>query len=185
MANPALQGLMQAPSPGSATPDTNPTPGASSAIAQIMKSPAGQQQPGQPPKLSHAQTTAVLFHLQSVGKQLQRLATNPGLGKENIRPAIFDATADMLGQGLFTLPQLMNEIKSLPTDPPGQKKWVMQHLQNIPLAMHQVLDDHRQTAPPGSGNFGQEAQTFAPGGEAAPAHSELMSQVAQAYKGGG
>lgn len=178
--NPALQGLMQGPSPGSQTPDTNPTPAPTSLMAALGSRAAAQPQS---PQLSHQMTVAAITHFQAVKKQLTRLAANPGLGKENIRPAIFNATADLLGEGFFTLPQLMNEIKSLPVDPPGQKKWVMQHLSNVTLAQHQVLDDHRANAQ-GSGDFASEAQGFAPVGVGAPVHSDLMSQVSRAYKGG-
>lgn len=174
---------MQGPSPGSQAPDTNPTPAPTSFMAALASRAGGQ--PRQSPQLSHQMMVAAITHFQAVKKQLMRLATNPGLGKENIRPAIFNATADLLGEGFFTLPQLMNEIKSLPVDPPGQKKWVMQHLSNVTLAQQQVLDDHRATAQ-GTGNFAADAQQnpTAPVGVGAPVHSDLMSQVSRAYKGG-
>lgn len=179
-------------------PDPDPSQGAAAALtsqpgaagpsnpAAGLMQPGGQpgqpQQPAQRPPMSHAHTVAVLNHLQAFTSQFKRLSRNPKLGKENIRPEIFYATADLMGEGWITLPQVMNEIKSLPTDPPGQKKWVLQHLANTMVARSQVLADHAVSGPPPSGNFQQEQTNFTPKSDA---HANLMSEVARNYKGVG
>lgn len=160
-------------------------PGGGPAAGLMAPQQAGPQQGPQPPQqrptISHAQTVATLNHLQAFQSQFKRLAKNPKLGKENIRPEIFNATADLIGEGWITLPQVMNEIKSLPIDPPGQKKWVMQHLANTMVARSQILADHAASNPPMPSMADQQAR-YVPKSNA---HADLMSEVARNYKGGG
>jgi hypothetical protein len=124
---------------------------------------------------------AALTHLQAMQRTMAKLSRLPGIGKENIRPAIFDASADLLGRAMLSLPQVMNEIKSIPADPPGQKQWVLQHLNDVMEAQRQILSDHAQ-AFPGSGDFATEMANLPP--QVAPqSHVEMMGDVANHYVG--
>ena len=156
-------------------PTSNPTQ-AQQGMEGLMRPP---QQPQQRPPMSHEMTVAAITHFQAVTKQLKQIAANPGLGRENIRPKIFNAIASLLGDGFFTLPMVMNEIKTLPTDPVGQKQWVMTHLMNAQMAQKQVIQDHRDSQQ-GTGDYQSEAQNFTP---STRVHADMMSELSRNYKG--
>jgi hypothetical protein len=199
MPNSALNSLLrQGPPPtpaggprlGSAVPDmpqgpvgpapaTAPPPGAGgNPLAGLLQ---GGGAPAQRPAPTHTQTVAALTHLQAVQRTMAKLSRLPGIGKQNIRPDIFDATADLMGRAMLTLPQVMNELKNIPADPPGQKQWVLQHLNDVMEAQHQILNDHAQ-AFPGSGDFATEMANLPP--QVAPqSHIEMMGDVANHYVG--
>lgn len=64
-----------------------------------------------------------------------------------MRPAIYDMMADVMGEGLVTLPQVMNQMKTLPTDPLQQKQWIAQHYQKGQAAMAQIVQQHAAAFP--------------------------------------
>lgn len=173
-----VQPVAPPPGPAPAAPTSAPAP-SPNALASLLQGGAGPGQLPQRPTPNHQQTVAALVHLQAVQKAMDGLSRLPGLGKENIRPEIFDATADLMGQGMFTLPQVMNEIKAIPADPPGQKQWVLQHLQQISAAQKQILMDHAQ-GNPGSGDFATEMANL-PAGDDSGSHVDTMKSVVDHY----
>src|ERR1700693_2568973 len=180
----AMNGLVNPPmasaDPPSAAGNGGTPPGANSSPLQELLAQQQQQAPAPP---TREQIVATIKHFQAVKKQFMPIAMNTGLGKENLRPKIFDATATLLGEGIFTLPQAINGTKDLPTDPPGQKKWILQHLQNIQQAERMILE-HYSAGPP------EIPQVPIPGQEPGPQpgepnvapgarlHSDIMSEIA-------
>jgi hypothetical protein len=142
------------------------------ALQQAPQMPQGQPSP------SHEQTSAALWHLHEVQRYMGALLARPGVGTTNMRPAIFDAVSKMLADGLFTLPQLMNELKSLPADPKGQKQWIVQHLTHARQAQLQILNDHRQTAQ-GTGDWASEQAANPPSGRE---HLDIMNDLRSHYQ---
>ena|ERR1700680_1179360 len=183
-----MNGLVNPPV-ASANPPSAPGNGGvpSGANSSPLQALLSQQQQQPPPPPTREQIIATIKHFQAVKKQFMPIAMNTGLGKENLRPKIFDATATLLGQGIFTLPQAINGTKDLPADPPGQKKWVLQHLQNIQQAELMILDHYSSGPPeipqmPGQQPMQQPGEpNIAPG---ARLHSDIMSEIARNYKGG-
>lgn len=164
------------PGPPPAAPTSAP---AGSPLAGLLAQQQGQ--PQQKPAPNQQQTVAALMHLTAVQKEMEKLSNLPGIGKENIRPEIFDTTAELMGRGLFTLPQVMNEIKTIPSDPPGQRNWVMTHLRNVVLAQKQILADHAQAFPgtgDAQGEVAASAQPYDP-----DSHADLMKSLATHYSG--
>lgn len=153
--------------------------GGASPLAGLLQQGQAPTQAG-PPAPSHAQTVAALTHLQVVQKQMDALSRLPGIGKENIRPAIFDSIAELLSQRMFTLPQVMTEIKTIPADPPGQKNWVLTHLRQTSEAQKQILMDHAQ-GNPGTGDLPTELAASQQ--DPAKSHTDMMGELVGHYAG--
>ena len=100
-----------------------------------------QGQPPQKTSITKQQLIAGLHHLNAFQKQFSPILKNPDLGKSNIRPKIFDASATLIGQGIFSVPEVMNGIKDLPDDPIGQKKWLEKIVTNAMLAEKKLISD--------------------------------------------
>jgi len=161
--------------PQPAAPNSGPAPGP---MAGLLNQQA--QQPAQKPAPDTKQTIATLMHLQASQKEFEQLSQLPDVGKENVRPAIFDAMASMMAKGFVTLPQVMNEMRNIPADPPGQKQWILTHLKNAVQAQQMVLSDHGQ-AFPSSGDA--LADLPASPAEDDGSHADMMSGVAAHYVG--
>lgn len=176
------QGSSVPDAPQGAPPGAAPGGGGNPLAALLQGGGAQGGVPGQggPPAPSHAQTVAALTHLQAVQKSMDGLSRLPGIGKENIRPAIFDSIAELLSQRLFTLPQVMTEIKSIPSDPPGQRNWVLTHLRQISEAQKQLLMDHAQGSP-GTGDLASELANSQM--DPSQSHTDMMGSVADHYSG--
>lgn len=164
------------PGPPPAAPTSAPS---ASPLAGLLQQQQAQQ--AQKPAPNQQQTVAALVHLTAVQKEMEKLANLPDIGKENIRPEIFDVTAELMGRGLFTLPEIMNEIKTIPSDPPGQRVWVMTHLKNASLAQKQILADHAQ-AFPGTGDAAGEVAA-SPIDYDPDTHTDVMRDLAAHYSG--
>src|ERR1017187_6903233 len=137
----------------------------------------GQGQPQGQPKtnITKQQLIAGLHHLNAFQKQFSPLLKNPELGKSNVRPKIFDASAALIGQGIFSVPEVMNGIKDLPDDPLGQKKWLEQNLSGTMMAEKKLVSDYIAQGP------GPEPQ----GPEWSPDnHTEHMTGLMANYKHG-
>ena len=132
-----------------------------------------QQQPQQPPQISKNQVIAALHHFSAVQKQFMPLMKNPDLGKANIRPKIFDAAVALIGEGINTVPETMNGIKDLPSDPVGQKKWLEKLMMNTEMAQKKIISDYIGQGP------GQE-----PDGPAwsMDTHKDHMNSLMSSYK---
>ena len=115
----------------------------------------GIQQPGQPmqgqgqpqQQISKEQVIAGLHHLGAFVKVLSPLLSNPQLGKANMRPKIFDGLATLIGEQIFTVPEVMNGIKDLPDDPVGQKKWLEQKIAGSQQAEKKLVSDYISQGP--------------------------------------
>ena len=160
--------------PQPAAPTSGP---AQNPLAALLRQRAA---PIQKPAPTHAQTVAALMHLSAVQEMLG-LTQLPELGKANIRPEIYDATAELMAQGLVTLPQVMTEIRNIPADPPGQRTWVTTHLRNIALAKEQILSDHAQ-AFPGNGDVQSEMASIPPQDQSV-SHVDNMKSIVNHYSG--
>lgn len=135
----------------------------------------GQGQPQQKSNITKQQLIAGLHHLNAFQKQFSPLLKNPELGKSNVRPKIFDASAALIGQGIFSVPEVMNGIKDLPDDPLGQKKWIEKKLSDTMLAEKKMVSDYIGQGP------GQEPE----GPEWSPDnHTEHMAGLMGNYKRG-
>lgn len=130
-----IQALTQQPSP---PPQQQANP-----LAGIMQ--GGQPQHRTP--ISKEQVIAGLHHFGAVLKQFTPLLASPMLGKGNMRPKIFDASASLIGEGIATVPEIMNGIKSLPDDPIGQKKWIEQQIINAKMAEQKIVSDYVSQGP--------------------------------------
>ena len=106
-----------------------------------------QGQPLQKTNITKQQLIAGLHHLNAFQKQFSPILKNPDLGKSNIRPKIFDASATLIGQGIFSVPEVMNGIKDLPDEPLGQKKWLEQKLAGTMMAEKKLISDYIAQGP--------------------------------------
>jgi hypothetical protein len=172
------QGAAQPPMTGNdqpqvPTPGTMPPQGGANPLAALLAQ-GGQGGPPPQPSPSHEQTSAALYHLHEMAQHWQMLMTAPGLGRENIRPAVFTEVSKMYAAGLVTIPQIMNELKNLPKDPTQQKAWVMAHIQKAQQAQAKILNDYRMS------HAGEET----PPQPSGMAHGDLMSGVMGHYGGG-
>ncbi len=121
-------------------PQAAPQGGGNQLMALLQQ--AKQQQ--QPQPLSYDQTMAAVHHLQAVEKVMKPLLTDPSIGKSNIRPKVFDACADLMGEQIMSLADVMNAIKTLPDDPVDQKKWVEKIVRTSAMGVQKVTDEFMQ-----------------------------------------
>lgn len=124
------------------------TPGAPQPQQQQQTNPLGGLVAQRPPQaITKQQVIAGLHHLNSFTKQFSPLLRNPATGKSNIRPKIFDAAAQLIGAGIFTVPEVINGIKDLPDDPVDQKKWLEMKLANAQQAEQKIISDYIAQGP--------------------------------------
>ena len=64
-----------------------------------------------------------------------------------MRPKIFDASANLIAEGIATVPEIMNGMKSLPDDPLGQKKWIEQKISDAKMASQKIVSDYISQGP--------------------------------------
>ena len=111
-------------------------------LGGIMQGQGQPQQGQQKPNITKQQVIAGLHHLSAFAKQFSPILKSPEIGKSNIRPKVFDASATLIGQGIFSVPEVMNGIKDLPDDPLGQKKWLEQKLSGVAMAEKKLVSDY-------------------------------------------
>lgn len=118
---------------------------------QQQQNPLGGLTRNAPPQvnMTKAQLIAGLHHLNSFKSEFAPLLQSPKLGKGNIRPAIFDKAATLIGSGIFTVPEVINGVKDLPDDPIDQKKWLETKLNNATLAEQKLVQDYIGQGPGG------------------------------------
>jgi hypothetical protein len=72
---------------------------------------------------------------------------DPDVGKTDANPMFVEAMAKLLGDGMMSLPQTMNLMKSFPSDPLGQRQWLQQHYVQDRKAMVATLMQHAAAFP--------------------------------------
>lgn len=112
---------------------------------------SGLTQPSQPANISKPQLVAGLHHLDAMQKSLMSVLKAPEAGKSNIRPRLFDAMAILIGNRTMTVPEVINGMKDLPSDPVDQKKWLETKLMQTKQA-EQMLVSHYIAQGPGEEN---------------------------------
>jgi hypothetical protein len=173
----SLAALTQSPAPGAAAPGSAPSatpqgPG----ISNLVRPPPGAQPMPAP---THEQVASGLRHLHEIARHMKGILADPDIGKKNIRPKVFDAAAEMLGDGLLSMPEIMNQIKTLPVEPAQQKQWVEKHYNDAMAAQGQLLE-HHAAAFPGSGDFATDWGAERGKG----AHGDNMKGLMGHYGGG-
>lgn len=113
-------------------------------LGGIMQGAQPQQRQG---AITKQQVIAGLHHLGAFQKQFGPLLKNPGIGKTNIRPKIFDAAASLIAERTYTVPEVMNGIKDLPDEPLEQKKWLETKLANAAMAEKKLVADYIAQGP--------------------------------------
>src|SRR5216684_5185164 len=180
-----IASLVQSPgavaAPGVPSPDQAGAPPAAAGQGNPLAALIKQPQAGGPPTPDHAMTKAAMRHFGAMKVRLEKLLADPKTGKENMRPAIFDMAASLLGDGFMTMPKLMNEIKTLPQEPADQKQWLQKHLDAVSKAQVNVLD-HHIAAFPGSGDWKMDWAN-APPSAGNDDHPAVMDSVLKHYQG--
>jgi len=151
----------------------------SSLVQRAPGAPAGGGPAAQPPAPDHAQTVAAITHLGEFQRRFRALQAIPDIGKASIRGEVIDMMADVMGDGLVTLPQVMSQLKTFPSDPLAQKQWVDKHYQNTAQALQTILAQHAQAFP----RTGLEPVPPMTGkGGVAQNHATMMGALVDHYK---
>jgi hypothetical protein len=153
MAN-ALQGGMPPIPVSDQQPPPQPAPSFTNALA--MPSPASQPQQQQMPAPNHQETVAALRHFMVIVDKLKTLAKDPALGRSDCKGAIIDQMTSLVAERMMSAPQAVAQLGNVPADPPGQRKWVNQMLQQTVAAQNNVLD-HHVAAHPATLDWAQES----------------------------
>jgi hypothetical protein len=172
--------------PAAAIPDQAEagTDGRDQAGAGSLQGMLGQPQQGQggpvmgPPAPNYQQTVAAVRHLSEFQRQWKQLLAIPGLGKKDVKGDVMMMMADVMGEGLVTLPQVMNELKAMPADPLGQRQWIEEHYKKAQQAEQMVIQHHTAAFPqimPG------EIET-AMAGNSNGDHAGMMGGLADHYR---
>lgn len=146
--NPAGQPNAGVPSPQAApagiqAPGNGSAPMGGAGGNPLMALLRGPSQPQMPVSLTHDQVVAAMHYFTALDRALAPLLKDDRIGRENIRPKVFEAAASLMGEKILSLADVMNAIKTLPDDPIGQKKWVEQHLRTNALAQEKIIEDYR------------------------------------------
>jgi len=173
-----LGSLIQQPNPAQ-EPEQQGTNEQSPLFGQQAQPQGGQQQPQQPPAPNHAQTVAGLRQIAFFQKRWKELLDDPDVGTKNIRPAILEVLADTLSDGYASLPQILNTMKSLPSDPLQQKQWLEKHYADDEKAEGMLLQ-HHAAANPGVADWPTEQAKLA---QSKPAdHLKTIASLQAHYK---
>ncbi len=108
----------------------------------------------QPP--SHQEVTALLQHMGFFRRRWAAILNEPEIGTKNVRPEVYELMADALSDDYVSLPDVMGQLKTLPTDPLEQKQWLEEHVQKNDQAMQSLLQYYATSRGP-MGSFEQES----------------------------
>lgn len=127
-----------------ANPQAAPQQTPQQGLAGLLQKAANQR-----PTPNHAQTVAALHRCHEIEKATSRLLKDPDVGHKNIRPKVLTMGADLIGEHVMSLPELMAGIKDFPgaDDALGQKKWLERLYQAQIQAQTAVLQDHANAPP--------------------------------------
>lgn len=150
MANPLQSNMLSAPPAPNPQPQ-DPMQGAP--VNALQQGPApgnGPQQgaappnaPQQPPAPTHAQTVAALRHFHAITQELEALASDPDLGKADIKSKAIDGATKLVGMRILSPSQAVMQLGEFPTVPFQQKQWVAKQLSQAQRGANFVLDHHR------------------------------------------
>jgi hypothetical protein len=126
------------------------TPGeAPASLQSLMGAPGGvpMAAPQKPPAPDYQQTASAVYHLSEFQRKYKKLLSDPEIGRKNMRPEMLEMMADVLGEGLATLPQIMSQVKDFPTEPLQQKQYLEKHYQQSKMAAMAILEHHAAAFP--------------------------------------
>ena len=103
--------------------------------------------PQKPPAPDYQQTASAVYHLSEFQRKYKKLLSDPEIGRKNMRPEMLEMMADVLGEGLATLPQIMSQVKDFPTEPLQQKQYLEKHYQQSKMAAIVILEHHAAAFP--------------------------------------
>jgi hypothetical protein len=103
--------------------------------------------PAKPPAPDYQQTASAVYHLSEFQRKYKKLLSDPEIGRKNMRPEMLEMMADVLGEGLATLPQIMSQVKDFPTEPLQQKQYIEKHFQQAQAATVAILQHHAAAFP--------------------------------------
>ena len=191
-----VSSIIQQPSQSGASPPQGSSGTGDMSSAQAFAQPGGATPaspggipqagaPQLPPPPTHAETVAALQHITAFDKRWKEMLADPGAGTQSLRTKFYDATADLMGDGYCTLPQVLSLLKTFPSDPLEQKQWLTKHVQQDEQAMQIMLAHHAMGA---QGQLQPDLQSDmaanppAKPGQLANNHLDMMSNIANRYK---
>jgi hypothetical protein len=162
---------------------------------QTGQQPSGPPQPGAAPQQGGAlqqlmqpqpapsarETITAMKHFSTIAKRLEKILNSDGCGKADCKSQLWDAAADLVGEGILSTSDALNEMKTLPTNPPDQKAWLQKHIMNAKMAEVKVITDHLK-ANPGTGNPQQDMQPI--DNSDGMDHGQIMQGMMQRHYGG-
>ena len=140
------------PVPGQDASQGAGMPGVPAGMAPVM--PQGMDGSPQVPVLSSRHASALTKFLHDMRRALQKLVDDPETGRVSIRNKLFDIAADSIGHGAATVPQVINELSTLPKDPMQQRAWLRKKIADNEQAQLRILQEQAQFNP-GQGDIGQ------------------------------
>jgi hypothetical protein len=137
--------------------------------------------PGQPPQAppqmpapNHVHTVAALRHFAAIGGQLESALKDPDLGKADLKSKVIEGVTDLVARRIIAPAQAVQQLASFPEKPLDQKKWLMDHMQQVMQAREMVLGHHAMAF------AGEPMPTQAP---SADSHMSDMAGMMQAHYG--
>ncbi len=103
-----------------------------------------QPQGGPPKQLTMDHVLSLLHHMRSFNKAFAPILKDDSLGTKNIRPKVFEAAAQLMGEKVLNLSQVMNAVKTLPDDPFEQKKWLLNIVRMNEMVQDRVVEQYGQ-----------------------------------------
>jgi hypothetical protein len=175
----------QTPTPPDADPSQGQRGGSMAGQVQSLMQPGGAPgmpgQPGQQQPLDHATAAAGLRHLAEFSRHWREIMTEPGFGTKDIKGSILEMMAEVMGDGLVTLPQVMDQLKRLPTQPLQQRQWVEQHYKDDQQAQLMLMEQYAKQAGPG-GPFALEQAKMQQQRPDPDKHVEAMERLRGHFK---
>jgi hypothetical protein len=138
---PALNSLVTQPG-NTQPPAVQGTSGTdqASGLQGLVQGGGGQQGAQQGP--SRQETAALLQHMNFFRQRWAAMLKDPEAGTRNMRSEVYELMADALSDDYASLPDVMGQLKTLPTDPLEQKQWIEEHVQKNDKAMLMLLQHH-------------------------------------------
>lgn len=156
--------------------DGNPPPATGNAMqGGLGATQAGGPPPPPQPMPTHAETVAALRHFHAISSELETILENPKAGKGDLKSEIIDSVTRLVSERVMSPAQAVMQLAGVPSEPPLQRKWLMDHLQNAEQAEVAVLH-HRAMAAAGGQPDASEYNS--------DDHVNLMGGLAAKYAGG-